>query len=136
MKRTHNKCILLVFLLCAFRLSDDAMFKVIRSRPDRSLKENEASFDLHFEDSNGSITKSDIHVTYNGTEKRLTPDKKGNATCKVKPGDCYLTFFYNEDHYTVKTDTFSIEAGHCTTIDVTFRSSVVIMVNKNRKGRK
>jgi hypothetical protein len=135
MKHTRYFLVILLIVLSAFKTGDEPMYKLIKSKRDRSLKKHEAAFNFHFEDYNGQNIQNDIHVICNGNRDWITPDEAGMVHYVVKPGACLLTFIYNEDYWTVKTDTIQAVEKYCTSIDVVFHSSVV-MIGRSGRNKK
>ncbi|HYG51559.1 MAG TPA: hypothetical protein VD905_11690 [Flavobacteriales bacterium] len=133
MTRTLYLLIWLLAVPSALQTANEPMYKLIKSKRDRSLNKNESGLNFHFEDTKGNIIQNDIRMTYNGKSTWLSVDENGHGTYTVKPGPCLLTFFYNEDHYTVKTDTIYMQEGYSVSVDIIFRPSVVMV---GRSGRR
>ncbi|HLP11935.1 MAG TPA: hypothetical protein VK177_08400 [Flavobacteriales bacterium] len=126
MKHILYTFICLLLALCSFTAPDDAVYKLIKSKRDRSLENDKTGFNFHFEDSHGKVIQNEIRITCNGQGDWVEPDKNGDAPYITKAGPCVLTFFYNKHHYTIKTDTIFTVTGYRTSIELKFQPSVAI----------
>lgn len=100
-------------------------YSVVKSEPDAKLSKNESAFRFQFSASGSRVAAHAIRLSYNGTEKTVHPDLKGEAAIALAPGKYKFQFFYNTDHLEIYTDSIAVKPGYCTTVEVRFESSLI-----------
>lgn len=100
-------------------------YTIVKSVEDPALKKSEAVFVFQFKASGSAIAAHAIRLSYNGTEKTVHPDLKGETTLKLTPGNYKFQFFYNTDHLEIYTDSIVILPGYRTTMELRFESSLI-----------
>lgn len=100
-------------------------YSVVKSEPDAALSKNQSAFRFQFTASGSRVAAHAIRLSYNGTEKTVHPDLKGEAALTLAPGKYKFQFFYNTEHFEIYTDSIAVKPGYCTTVEVLFESSLV-----------
>ncbi|MEO6302673.1 MAG: hypothetical protein ABIP51_05835 [Bacteroidia bacterium] len=115
---------LLAFSFSCYSKAVPSNYTIVRSEQDKALKKTEALFALTFYGKNATLINKEITFSYNATEKKETPNTKGEIFIEIKPGKYAFSFFLDMDHYEITTDSILIKPGYKTEIQVNFRSSI------------
>lgn len=98
---------------------------VISSTPDANLSKNESKIELHFKKDYTTIVQETVLYAYNNSgNKKASPDKNGMYSYKLKPGQYVFTFFLDQQHFEIITDTILVKPTHKVVIEISFESSV------------
>lgn len=131
----HLFSVFLVLMSCnaAFAYEADKAinpFYVQSSKRDKTLKKNEAVFELHILNTELRGEQApQIWSSCNGTPHNFTPDANGGHELRVKPGT-YAFQFYAPYFQEIYSDSVEIEPGYRTIIVVHFIAAPLIEADK------
>lgn len=128
MKQLFSKlsitCLLLLVSIYSYSKESLPTYYISKTSINKTLLKTEAVFAFNFSASNHLLVKQNILLSYNGTNKTVKVDEKGNVSIKLKPGKYLFRFFYNKEHFEIVTDTIHIKPAFQTDVIVNFESSI------------
>lgn len=119
-------------LFCSFALEREKnppevqpAYEVKRIQLDPNLPKGTGHVIFTFNGSYGAVKGDSIRMSYNGTEIKVPTTAEGKSELQLKAGKYKFQFYYNSEHFEIKTDSVEVKAGWQTGITVWFPSSIM-----------